>query len=136
MVIPVPTSSKDVLRAYILCLNPILKLKPREIDLVDAMLKVYYNLKKASKAGQIKLEDIDSRLNDPMGRKIVRDIIKMSEASHNNHYAQLKKKKIITPENKLQEFLKKLDSSDLTVNYKINIIKPKETEKKLEVQAV
>ena len=101
-----------------------MKLKPREIDLLDAMLKVYFNLKKAVKSGQITLAEIDTRLADPMGRKIVRDLIKMSEHSHNNHYAQLKKKKIITKDGKLQPFLKDIDKGDFVIQYKINPVKP------------
>ena len=64
MVIPVQTEPADIIRAYILCYNPILKLKPREVDVLDAMLKVYFSLKKATKAGHIKMNEIDTRLND------------------------------------------------------------------------
>lgn len=133
MVIPVNTEIKDLIKAYILCYNPILKLKPREIDVLEAMLKVYFNLKKAVKTGTIKLEEIDKRLNDPMGRKVIRDLIKMSEASYNNHYVQLKKKRVITKDDKLETFLKNLDSENLSITYKINIIKPK-PEVKLETK--
>ena len=124
MVIPVPTEPKDIIKAYLLCLNPILKLKPREIELLNAMLMVYYNLKKSVKSGQMTIAEIDVRLNDPMGRKITRDLINMSEASHNNHFIQLKKKRVITEDGKLQDFLKNLDKQDLTVQYKISLNKP------------
>ena len=123
MVIPVPTYAKDIIKAYLLCLNPMLKLKPREIDLLEAMLRVYFNLKKAVKAGQMKLEEIDSRINDPMGRKVIRDLIGMSHASHNNHYLQLKKKKVITQDDKIIPFLKELNTVDFTISYKLNIKK-------------
>ncbi len=125
MVIQVPTYPKDIIKAYILCLNPLLKLKPREIELLDAMLRVYFNLKRAAKAGQMKFEDIDARLNDPMGRKVIRDLINMSEHSHNNHYLQLKKKKVITPSGNIEPSLKNLDTGDLTIQYKFNLIKTK-----------
>lgn len=131
MVIPVQTEPADIIRAYILCYNPILKLKPREVDVLDAMLKVYFSLKKATKAGHIKMNEIDTRLNDSMGRKVIRDLINMSEASYNNHYVQLKKKKIITEDDKIKSFLKNIDSGDISINYKIILIKPKE---KIEVK--
>lgn len=128
MNIPVPTEPKNLIKAYLLCLNSILKLKPREMQLLDAMLKVYFNLKKAAKKGEFKLEDIDTRLNDPMGRKVTRDLIGMSQASHDNHISALKKKKILTKEGHLQKFLKDLDNNDMTINYKITIIQSKPTQ--------
>ena len=66
-----------------------------------------------------------------MGRKVIRDLINMSEASYNNHYEQLKKKKIITEDDKIKSFLKNIDSGDISINYKIILIKPKE---KIEVK--
>ena len=125
MNIPVPTTPNDLIKAYLLCLNPILKLKPREMQLLDAMLKVYFNLKKAVKRGEFKLEDVDNRLNDPMGRKVIRDLIGMSQASHDNHISALKKKKVLNKNNNLQSFLKNLDNEKLEINYKITIVNPK-----------
>ena len=121
MVIPIKITTKQLIQAYILCLNPLLKLKRREVELVCAMIRVYYNLKKAAKGGQIPIDDIDRRINDPMGRKIIRDLIKMTEKSHNNHICQLKKKKILTKEGYLIDNLKELDKQDLTVQYKFII---------------
>jgi DNA-binding transcriptional ArsR family regulator len=135
MVVPIPVESKDIIKAYLLCLNPLMKLRPMEIKLLDAMLKVYYNLKAASKKGEFNAKDIDDRLIDPVGRKITRDLIGMSEASHNNHIGSLKKKGVLTKEGYLQDFLKKLDSEDLTINYKIKVVKaqPKPVEVKKEL---
>lgn len=98
-----------------------MKLKPRELELIDAMLKVYFNMKRAAKRGEMDIKLIDDRLGDPMGRKVIRDLINMSEASHNNHFAALKKKNVLTPEGNLQKFLKDLDTQNQMVSYKINI---------------
>lgn len=121
MVIPLNIEPSQIIRTYLLCLNPMMKLKRREIEVLESMIKVYISLKRTAMSE----EEIDSRINDSMGRKVIRDLINMSERSHNNHIMQLKKKRVLTEDNKLQKFLKTIESeikdSKFSIDYKVQI---------------
>ncbi len=95
-----------------------LKLKKRELEVLEAMLKVYISLKRS--ASGLTEEERDKRLNDPAGRKVTRDLIKMSEKSYNNHIMQLKSKKVIDDTYRLQSFLKTLDKDVVDMKFSIN----------------
>lgn len=110
MLIPVNPIRNDIYKAYIMCLNPLLKLKPREIEVLDILSKTYFHLNEASKKGQVPQNEIYTRIHGGAGRKVMRDAVKMSEASFNNHISQLKKKKVIDNDGKLPKFITDLET--------------------------
>ena len=61
MVIPVNPIRNDVYKAYIMCLNPMLKLKDREVEVLDILTKTYFHLNVASKKGELPKNEIYSR---------------------------------------------------------------------------
>jgi len=105
MVIPVNPKKQDLYKAYIMCLNPLLKLKPREIEVLNIMTKTYFSLYAASMKGEVPFTEIYTRMHGGAGRKIMRDYIKMSEASFNNHLSHLKKKRVINDKGELPQFI-------------------------------
>jgi DNA-binding transcriptional ArsR family regulator len=105
MVIPVNPVKSDLYKAYISCLNPLLKLKTREMEVLDIMTKTYFSLYTAVQKGQVPANEIYERMHGGAGRKIMRDAIKMSRASFNNHLSQLKRKKVVTEQGELPKFL-------------------------------
>ena len=110
MVIPVNPKKLDIYKAYIMCLNPMLKLKDREIEVLDILTKTYFHLNNAAKKGEVPANEIYTRIHGGAGRKVMRDAIKMSEASFNNHVSQLKKKKVITAAGELPKFITDLET--------------------------
>lgn len=104
------------------------------MEVLEVIIKAYISLKKNSTMTE---DEIDKRINDEMGRKIIRDTIKMSSHSFVNHYTQLKKKKVITEDNKLQSFLKQIDNEvvnmTLNINYKIKVHPKNESAKKSKI---
>jgi len=105
MVIPVNPKKSDLYKAYISCLNPLLKLKTREMEVLDIMTKTYFSLYNASKQGAVPFNEIYDRMHGGAGRKIMRDAINMSRASFNNHLSQLKRKKVVNDKGELPKFL-------------------------------
>ena len=77
-----------------------------ELKVLKSIILVWMNLKKEVLAGRMTDDEIDKRINEPIGRKIIADNIKISRNSFNNYYMILKKKQIITSDNKLSPFLK------------------------------
>lgn len=110
MIIPVSPIKQDIYKAYIMCLNPLLKLKTREIEVLDILTKTYFHLNTASKKGEVPKNEIYTRMHGGAGRKIMRDVIKMSEASFNNHISHLKKKNVITDKGELPKFITDLET--------------------------
>jgi len=106
MKIPITINIKDYITAYLLILNPLMKLKSMELKVLKSIILVWMNLKKEVLAGRMTDDEIDKRINEPIGRKIIADNIKISRNSFNNYYMILKKKQIITSDNKLSPFLK------------------------------
>lgn len=105
MIIPVEVESKDYFKTYITCLNPILKLRPREIEVLTVLIKSYFQLEEFANQGHFKHTEIYNRMHGDVGRKILSDSIKMSTASFTNHIVKLKQKKVITADLKLPDYL-------------------------------
>ena len=125
MVIPVNIEPKDYIKAYLSALNPIMKLKRREIEVLEGMIVVYANLKKEILEKRMTEKEVDKRMNDPIGRKVIADYIKMSRNSYNNHYSQLKEKGVIVND-RLPNFLRINPAKpDTEITYKINFLKKK-----------
>jgi hypothetical protein len=124
MHIPIHPDRQDIYKAYIMCLNPLLKLKNREIEVLDIMTKTYFSLNKAVKQGLVPKEELYTRMHGDAGRKIMRDLIKMSRDSFNNHVSQLKKKKVITKAGELPAFITDLEfqREPLKIQYSIQCL--------------
>ena len=85
MTIPIKGNIATSLKAYLQILNPVLKLKDKEIEVLSNFLSIWYKNKKNV--------DIDKLLFSTPVRKMVRKSIGMSEASFNNHITMLRKRK-------------------------------------------
>ena len=92
MIIPIKSNISQSLKAYLQILNPVLKLKDKEIEVLSSFLSIWYKNKDR--------QDIDKLLLSTPVRKMVRKSIGMSEASFNNHITMLRKKKMIVGTNK------------------------------------
>ena len=126
MLIPVPTNQKDIYKAYIACLNPLLKLRAREIEVLDVLTRTYFSLNTATKQGKLPKKEIYNRMHGDAGRTIMRGDIHMSRESFNNHITKLKKKRILGENGELPKFLTDLESplakkEPLKVQYVIEI---------------
>ncbi len=121
MVIPIEVEAKDYIKSYIACLNPILKLRPREIEVLAVLTKSYFQLSEFADQGHFKHSEIYERMHGDVGRKILSDSIQMSTASFTNHIGKLKQKKIITAESKLPDYLITVPKTGGKVVYDIKI---------------
>lgn len=99
MIIPVSTEDKEFFNNYIYCANSLLKLKERERQVLSILLMIYYANKDK--------ETIDKLLFKAEVKKKIRHYMKpeMSEASYNNHLVQLRIKKILSNDNKINHKL-------------------------------
>lgn len=88
MEIPIAISRHDYFSTYVEVLNPILKLKKREKELLVEYLKLNYKNKNYN-AVQLK-----SMFSDSSIKWDIRRALKMSEPSFNNHIKQLRDKSI------------------------------------------
>lgn len=85
--LPVETTPDSIFRDYIETLNPILRLRQREADLLEALLKVHYT----NRANP----DVAELLFSPSVLKSIRESLKMTPYNFNNHKLRLKRKRII-----------------------------------------
>ena len=88
MTIPIETNISDYFKLYLTILNPLLKLKTREIEILSGLLLIHYANRKDPK--------INEKVLSTDVKKAIRLSIKMTEASFNNHLSALRKKKMIT----------------------------------------
>ena len=87
MIIPLKGNVTQSFKAYIQILNPVLKLKDKEIEVLSNFLSIWYKNKSNA--------NLDKLLFSTPVRKMVRKAIGMSEASFNNHITMLRKKQMI-----------------------------------------
>ena len=111
MIIPIKGDIPKSMRAYLQILNPILKLKDKEIEVLSSFLSIWQSNKKK--------KDLDKMLFSTPVRKLVRRQIGMSEASFNNHITMLRKKKMIIDKKLNPSILKGIKDSGIEVIYKI-----------------
>jgi len=115
MIIPIQAEIAQSFRAYLQILNPVLKLKDKEIEVLSSFISIWYS-------NQDK-ENIDKILFSTPVRKTVRKLIGMSEASFNNHITMLRKKKMIADKKINPNILSGITDTGIEVTYKIKWIK-------------
>ena len=114
MIIPLKANIAQSLKAYLQILNPVLKLKDKEIEVLSNFLSIWYKNKSN--------KDIDKLLFSTPVRKMVRKSIDMSEASFNNHITMLRKKKMIVDKKLNSDILNGITNSGIEITYKIEWI--------------
>ena len=114
MTIPIKGNIATSLKAYLQILNPVLKLKDKEIEVLSNFLSIWYKNKSN--------EDIDKLLFSTPDRKMVRKSIDMSEASFNNHITMLRKKKMIIGKKLNPTILTGIKDTGIEITYKIQWI--------------
>tara|TARA_R100000951_G_scaffold66458_2_gene56197 strand:+ start:297 stop:644 length:348 start_codon:yes stop_codon:yes gene_type:complete len=111
MIIPIKSNISQSLKAYLQILNPVLKLKDKEIEVLSSFLSIWYKNKNK--------QDIDKLLLSTPVRKMVRKSIGMSEASFNNHITMLRKKKMIVDRKINSSILENIKDQNIEITYKI-----------------
>ena len=111
MTIPIKGNITTSLKAYLQILNPVLKLKDKEIEVLSSFLSIWYKNKNN--------DNIEKLLFSTPIRKMVRNSIGMSEASFNNHITMLRKKKIIVDKKINNSILKNIKNTGIEITYKI-----------------
>ena len=89
MTIPIKCKLREYFKIYLTVLNPILKLKEREIEVMASFLLLMYTNK------EISSKKLSPLLFSTKVRKKIRKSIGMSEASFNNHITALRQKQLI-----------------------------------------
>lgn len=87
MIVPIKTLPGNFVSTYISILNPILKLRNREADILEAFLKVYYANKNNPRVNQL--------LFSHSALRSIKESLGMTTASFNNHKFRLRKKEIL-----------------------------------------
>ena len=111
MIIPLKANIAQSFKAYLQILNPVLKLKDKEIEVLSNFVSIWYKNK-----GN---ENIEKLLFSTPVRKMVRKSIGMSEASFNNHITMLRKKKMIIGKNLNPTILNGIKDTGIEITYKI-----------------
>lgn len=114
MIIPLKANIPQSFKAYLQVLNPVLKLKDKEIEVLSNFLSIWYKNKDK--------ETIDKLLFSTPVRKMVRKSIGMSEASFNNHITMLRKKEMIIGKKLNPNILNGITDTGIEITYKIQWI--------------
>ena len=111
MNIPIKSDIPQSMKAYLQVLNPILKLKDKEIEVLASFLSIWQSNRDNA--------NLDKMLFSTPVRKLVRKQIDMSEASFNNHITMLRKKQMIVDKKINPTILNGIDREGIEVTYKI-----------------
>jgi|TARA_R110001592_G_scaffold52870_1_gene162229 hypothetical protein len=111
MIIPIKSDIPQAMKAYLQILNPVLKLKDKEVEVLSSFLSIWYKNK-----SNVNIEQL--LFSTPI-RKMVRKSIAMSEASFNNHITMLRKKKMIIDKKINPSILDNISEKGIEVIYKI-----------------
>jgi len=111
MIIPIKSDIPQAMKAYLQILNPVLKLKDKEVEVLSSFLSIWYKNK-----NNVNIEQL--LFSTPI-RKMVRKSIAMSEASFNNHITMLRKKKMIIDKKINPSILDNISEKGIEVIYKI-----------------
>jgi len=111
MIIPIKADIAQSFKAYLQILNPVLKLKDKEIEVLSNFLSIWYKNKNNPHLNKL-------LFSTPV-RKLVRKSIGMSEASFNNHITMLRKKKMIVDKTLNSQILHGIKETGIEVTYKI-----------------
>ena len=87
--IPVNTNLQNFFQIYLEVLGPVYRLKKREREVMVAFLKVYYTNRSKHP------DTLNAMLFSKEAKKFIRESIRMSEPSFNNHLVQLRNKKAL-----------------------------------------
>lgn len=112
MIIPIQSTVKGFLSGYLTILNPVLKLKDKEIEVLSAFLMVWYPNRDK--------EDIEKLLFSTKVRKMIRTSVNISEASFNNHITSLRKKKVLQGRRINPSILSHLKGEEVEITYKLS----------------
>lgn len=93
MLIPVQVRERDYFSTCLEILNPVLKLAPRERDVLSAHLVIHYRHRDKDP------EVVGKAVNSSSMRRQVREILHLSEHQYNNILMKLRNKKIFTDAN-------------------------------------
>tara|TARA_E500000331_G_C17040789_1_gene619462 strand:+ start:108 stop:419 length:312 start_codon:yes stop_codon:yes gene_type:complete len=99
------------MKAYLQVLNPILKLKDKEIEVLSSFLSVWQSNRNN--------QEINKKLFSTPVRKLVRKQIGMSEASFNNHITMLRKKQMIIDKKINPNILSAIKKDGIEVTYRL-----------------
>jgi hypothetical protein len=111
MIIPLKANISQSFTAYLQVLNPVLKLKDKEIKVLSSFISIWFKNKDNN--------NIDKLLFSTPVRKMVRKSIGMSEASFNNHITMLRKKKMIIEKRINPNILNSIEDEGIEITYKI-----------------
>jgi hypothetical protein len=113
--IPIRTTEAKFFRQYLELINPMLKLRGKELDVLAELLYYNHQLSNIPQEHRWKLIfDYDTKVK-------IRNKLNLSEASMNNNLSALRKKKIIQENKIMPGYLITLDSSfQLTFNFILN----------------
>ena len=112
MIIPINSDIPQSMKAYLQVLNPVLKLKDKEIEVLSSFLSIWHSNRSNP--------NLDKMLFSTPVRKLVRNQIDMSEASFNNHITALRKKQIFIDKQINPSILNNLNSDTVEVTYKLS----------------
>jgi 2'-5' RNA ligase len=99
------------MKAYLQVLNPILKLKDKEIEVLSSFLSVWQSNRNN--------QEVNNKLFSTPVRKLVRKQIGMSEASFNNHITMLRKKQMIIDKKINPNILSAIKKDGIEVTYRL-----------------
>lgn len=113
---PIQIPLREFFKTYITCLNPYLRLKPREIEMTAILLKYYYENR------GMKEDELYALLYSKEMRRKMRDEIKMTDASFNNHLVQLKAKRVLSNDGRMHKgLLANMHPKTMEITYIIEV---------------
>ncbi len=86
MILPIKTTPENFFSLYVSVLNPVLKLRKREADILVSFLRVHYTNRNHPRVNQLLFSSSNLRS--------IRETLGMTVASFNNHKFRLRKKEI------------------------------------------
>lgn len=112
--IPIVTTENKFFRQYLELLNPILKLRGKELDVLAELMYYNYKFKDIPEEHRWKLIfDYDTKTK-------IRTKLDLSDASMNNNLSALRKKKIIHA-NRVRSAFLVYPSAEFKLNFKFNV---------------
>lgn len=123
MILPINTTPDDFFRDFIRILNPVLKLRNREADMLEAFLKVYYTNRAHPRVNQLLFSSSTLRL--------IRESLGMTVASFNNHKFRLRKKEIFIGRQINPAITRAMPvNGKVQITFAVNIVAPKKNEQR------
>jgi hypothetical protein len=115
--IPIKTSSRTFYRQYLELLNPLIRLRGKELDVLAALLKYNNKLKDIPEEHRWKI------IFEYETKTEIRTELKLSEASMNNNLSALRKKNIIK-NNRVVKNLLIYPGKECKISFKFSINEP------------